>query len=122
MHITSLPYLEVDRFLANTTILAIPHPPGPTWDVAPPVKLFDAMAAGRPIVSTPRPATAQVLRETDSGLVASSDDTDAFAAAITSLLRDPATMKRLGANGRRAAETLFDWRILSDRLADAVLA
>jgi glycosyltransferase involved in cell wall biosynthesis len=114
-------YARLGTFLAGCTVLAVPHPPGPSWDAAPPVKLFDSMAAGRPIVATPRTETTRILRETRSGVSAASDSTEDLADAMANLLGADDRIHELGANARRAAAERYDWRILSDALADAIL-
>ncbi len=116
------PYADLGVILARATILCVPHPPGEYMDAALPVKLFDSMAAGRPLVVTPRAETVEVVRAADCGLVADGDETADLAAAIVRLADDPALAKRLGANGRAAAETRYDWRRIGSDVADAVLA
>jgi glycosyltransferase involved in cell wall biosynthesis len=117
----AIAYARLGTFLAGCTVLGVPHPPGASWDAAPPVKLFDSMAAGRPIVATPRTETARILRETDSGAAAASDSIEDLANALATVLAADDRMRELGANARRAAEGRYDWRILSNALADAML-
>jgi len=114
-------YEDLSGFLGAAALMAIPHPPHPYLDAATPVKLFDGMAAGRPTVATPRLETARILQRRDAGLVTAGDGIDALANAILRLLTDEALRNRLGANARQAAVDEFDWRIISDRLARAVL-
>lgn len=121
VRIETVPYLRVGAFMERCTVLAVPHPPGFAWDVAPPVKLFDAMAAGRPVVSTPRPSTAAIIREMEAGIVAPSDSIEDFADSLLTVLKDPEGAERLGARARQAAVERFDWRILSEFLAWQVL-
>jgi glycosyltransferase involved in cell wall biosynthesis len=102
-------------------VLAVPHPPGAYMDVATPVKLFDSMAAGRPVVVTPRLEAAQIVTTHRAGLVAASDDVDDVAGAIAWLLQDRALREELGANARRCAVEQFDWRLLASELATALL-
>jgi glycosyltransferase involved in cell wall biosynthesis len=121
VRIQQLPYEQLAAFLAGCEAMVIPHPPGAYFDVALPVKLFDGMAAGRPTVVTPRRETAAIVRGHDAGIVAGGDGADDLADAIGTLLRSDAERRRLGVNARRAAETAYDWRVISGALADAVL-
>jgi glycosyltransferase involved in cell wall biosynthesis len=111
----------LDGFLAQTAVLAIPHPPGAYLDSATPVKLFDSMAAGRPVAVTPRFETRRIVEDANAGVVAASDRVEDLAEAIWWLLRDEAVRHGLGDNARRAAVERYDWRILSGALADAML-
>ena len=122
IRMASVPYGDLPAFLAQAAVLAIPHPPHAYLDVATPVKLFDSMAAGRPLAVTPRIETARIVRDRDAGLVSSGESAEAVADVIIELLADPARRRRLGENGRRAAVEAYDWRHISDRVADAVLA
>lgn len=61
--------------------------------------LLEAMAQGTPVVSTAVMGTAEVLAGT-SGSVVVEESSDAFVAAITSLLRDPARRATLSAAAR----------------------
>ncbi len=121
IRMSEVPYNDIPRFLAAASVVAIPHPPGAYMDVAAPVKLFDAMAAGRPVVTTPRIETARFVGECGAGIVADSDSTEDLAAALAAVLSDREAAQRMGDQGRRCAVERYDWRVLSAQLADAVL-
>jgi glycosyltransferase involved in cell wall biosynthesis len=119
--VESVPYARLDAFLAEAAVLVIPHPPGAYYDVSTPVKLFDSMAAGRPLAVTPRTETRRIVEDCRAGVVATADGVDDLAAAIVTLLGSEALRAELGANARRSAVERYDWRVLSTALADAVL-
>jgi glycosyltransferase involved in cell wall biosynthesis len=120
IEIATADHADLSAQLARASVLAIPHPPGAYLDVALPIKLADAMAAGRAVAITPRTESARLVRAADAGIVAD-DGPEALAAALVTLLEDPALAARLGANGRRAAEADLDWRVIGDAVADRVL-
>ncbi|MEW5992576.1 MAG: glycosyltransferase family 4 protein [Chloroflexota bacterium] len=122
IEIATAPYDRLGETIAAASILCIPHPPNAYMDVALPVKLFDAMAAGRPLVVTPRTETAQIVREHGVGTIATGDAPADLATAIVALVSDEARLRELGARARAVAEERFDWRIVGDRIAGAVLA
>lgn len=119
--ISEVPYERLSAFLGAAAVLVIPHPPHVYWDAIVPIKLFDCLAAGRPLVVTPRTETARVIREASAGVVSRSDAVDDFAAALLDVLGDARRAGEMGGNARRAAEERYDWRLLSRRVADAVL-
>jgi len=122
IEIATAPYGRLSEALAAATVLAIPHPRISYWDAILPVKLFDSMAAGRPLVVTPRFETAQLVDRARIGIVADGDRAEDLATALARLLGDPKLARELGARGREAAERDYDWRVVSSRLADELLA
>jgi glycosyltransferase involved in cell wall biosynthesis len=121
VHISAVPYPALSQYLADTTVLAIPHPAHPYIDSAVPVKLLDSMAAGRPLVVTPRLETSRIVSDAQAGIVTASDTPDDIASALTACLEDGLGQKAFGQNARIAAEQRYDWQILAKRLADVVL-
>ena len=121
IHIESTDYQHIGAALARATVLAIPHPPATYLDVALPVKLFDSMAAGRPLVVTPRTETRALVERHGTGIVANGDSIDDLADALRAVLSDGSLARRLGATARQAAEAHFDWRVVGERVADVIL-
>lgn len=66
-----------------------------------PIKLLNAMAAGRAMVACA--SAAHPLRHEVNGLIVPDNDTDAFAQAVLRLLRDGALRRQLGLNARQTA-------------------
>lgn len=122
IEIGQTPYEQLGAQLGRATVLAIPTPAHAYWDSVAPVKLFDYLAAGRPVVSTPRTETAAILRERQAGLVAEADTAEAIAEPLVEVLDDPARARDLGANARVAAERDYDWSVIGERLATEILA
>jgi len=120
IEIGTVPYERLSPELGRATVFCIPTPFHPYWDSVAPIKLFDCMAAGRPIVTTPRTASMKLVDRADGGAVAAGDDANALATALLPLIADPARARRLGSNARALIEREFDWRIVSTRLADAL--
>ena len=121
VEVHTVPYQDVGVFLGRSSVLCIPHPPGRYMDAAMPVKVFDSMAAGRPLVVTPRIETARLVTSIGCGVVAKSDGAPDVASALLSALRDESAAQRMGAAARYAAEQRFDWGVLAQEVADALL-
>ena len=72
------------------------------------IKVMEALACGRPVVSTSVGCTGLDLVDGEELLIA--DGPEAFTAAVERLLSDSALRLRLSQNGRHAACERFDWR------------
>ena len=86
-----------------------------------PNKLYDYMAAGRPVLFAAAAAN-QPVREADCGRTVPPEDPASLVAAIRSLAAcSPAERERLGANARAYVEERHDYGQLADELADILL-
>jgi glycosyltransferase involved in cell wall biosynthesis len=84
------------------------------------LKLLEGLASGRPVVSTPVGAEGVSVRNGEHVVIA--DPGEPFAAAIVALLNDPDRRRALATAGRRLVEERYDWRVLGDRYAEALVA
>jgi len=91
-------------------------------DIAPwmsPLKLFEYMGGGKPMVASALPVLREVLRHGENALLASPDDPAAWAAAIRELAADPALGRRLAERAREDFLRGYTWRARAERvLAD----
>ncbi|NLX10502.1 MAG: glycosyltransferase family 4 protein [Chloroflexi bacterium] len=101
---------RVPRYLGTFDVCAMPHP----WTEhfayhTSPIKLFEYMASGRPIVASNLPGFAEVLRDGENGLLVPPGDAAALAAAIQQLRDDPALRERLVAQARADVLEHYTW-------------
>jgi glycosyltransferase involved in cell wall biosynthesis len=75
------------------------------------IKILEAMALGKPVVATTIGAAGIGVQHGEDILLA--DDPDAFAAAVTELLRDPAKARAIGDAGRRLVASRFSTEALA---------
>ena len=66
-----------------------------------PNKVWQAMAAGRPVVTADTPAVREVLRDDESALLVPAGDAEALGSALARLASDPGLRSRLGSAARR---------------------
>ena len=83
------------------------------------LKVLEAMAMGKAIVSTTRGIEGLELTERE---VVVADTREEFARAIVSLWRDSARRRALGQNARTLAEARYDWRALVPRFEEVFRA
>lgn len=75
---------------------------------------LEASAAGVPVVATAVGGTPEVVADRETGLLVPPADPAALAAALLTLLRDPATRSRMGAAGRRRMRERFTFAAQAD--------
>ncbi len=109
------PRAEIAAFLAMADVLVSPRAYGGNL----PLKIFDYLAAGRPIVATDIPTHRSVLAEDRAVLVA--PEPEAIAAGILDLLDDAPRARRLAAAARSYAKQHFGWSRFVDSV-DALYA
>jgi len=78
------------------------------------VKILDAWAMGKAVVSTS--IGCEGLAAEDGQNILIRDDPERFAHAVCAVLRNGALQQRLGAEGRRTVERLYDWEGLGEAL------
>jgi glycosyltransferase involved in cell wall biosynthesis len=74
-----------------------------------PLKLFEAMACGVPVIVTDLPGQADIVATSDCGVVVPPNDPPAIAAAVTRLAADPALARALGDRARAAVVERYSW-------------
>lgn len=80
------------------------------------LKIVEAMAMGRPVVSTT--VGCEGLRVTDGEDILLADDASTFAKNVLTLLADDMLRQRVGVRGKRLVEQSYSWESLADKLAD----
>ena len=121
VRVETTPYSDLSAALGRATVMCIPHPANVYFDVMLPVKLLDSMAAGRPLVVTPRKEMAAIVERFRCGLVTRGDGPDDLAESIGRLLDDESLARTLGRASRDAAEREYEWSVIGNRVADEIL-
>ena len=93
-----VPFEDVPSFLGAANVVVVPQRRTPDTEGQVPAKLFDAMALGRPIVSTRVSMIPEILE--GCGVVVESGQVPALAGAIAHLIDDPGDAQELGARAR----------------------
>ena len=110
-NVTFLPAIEkagVPGLLADADCGLVVLKPIPLFTTTYPNKMFDYMAAGKPVVLAIDGVARRLVEEADAGVCIPPGDPAALAAALQRLANDPALARELGRRGRAYVETHYD--------------
>lgn len=111
-----VPKSEMASALAAADVCLAILKPIPLYATTYPNKVFDYMAAGRPLLLAIDGVVRQVIEEAQAGLYVPPGDVAALAAAIRQLAADPQAARAMGRRGRQAVEEKFDRAALAEQL------
>ena len=83
-----------------------------------PVKMFEYMAAGIPVIASNFPIWREIIQDNECGICVDPLNPASIAEAIDFLATRPEQAKQMGLNGRRAAMEKYNWRCESRKMLD----
>jgi glycosyltransferase involved in cell wall biosynthesis len=115
-----VPYEEVPNWIGAMDVCVAPFRAdrGETS----PVKLFDALACGRPVIATAIPSVATIFSEDQGVVLVPPERPEAFADAIVHVLENREWATILGQRGRRFVEEQYSWAALLRGLRHELVA
>ena len=105
---------DVKPYIARATVYVVPLRIGGGTRL----KILEALAMGKAVVSTSVGAEGLNLRAGDEITIA--DEPAKFADAVLRLMENGSMRRELGDNGRRRVETEYEWRRIGEKFAGAV--
>lgn len=98
----------IPGYVASSDICLVPHHRCSHWDNTIPNKLFDYMAAGKPVIVSDVVPMKRIVYRNQCGLVYRSGDAKSLAEKISELC-DRSHREALGKNGMRAVREEYNW-------------
>jgi glycosyltransferase involved in cell wall biosynthesis len=109
---------EVPSLYAAADVCLVPLRDVPLFDAFVPSKLFEVLAAGRPVIGAVRGEARDILARSGGALLVDPERGDQLAEAVGKLRADPALRAELGRKGRAFAEQYYDRDVLASRYLD----
>ena len=103
------------HYMASDLCFAVTRPIGPNSDILTPIKLFESMGCGVPVVVREGTLAAKIVRCWHCGIVVPSSEA-AFLRELVRLGDDPRLVRALGAAGRKAFLDEYNWERMQARL------
>ncbi|MBB3353309.1 glycosyltransferase involved in cell wall biosynthesis [Rhizobium sp. BK049] len=105
---------DMPQTLAQASIVCLPS----YYGEGVPKVLIEAMACGRPIVTTDMPGCRELVVDSKAGLLVKPRDIESLTAALRALLLDHGKCEALGEEGRKLASTKYSLPIVVEGVLD----
>lgn len=106
---------KIPEILRGADVIVVPLKVQLTGAV--PSKLYEAMAMGKPVILIAGSEAAQIVKDTNCGIVVRPGDIEGLVAAIRYLKNNPVASRQLGLNGRDAAIQKYDRKNIANHFA-----
>jgi glycosyltransferase involved in cell wall biosynthesis len=112
-----VPPSTVPAWLRRFDVLVLPNSAGETISArhTSPLKLFEYMAAGRPVVASDLPSLREVLRDGENAVLVAPDDPHALAVGIRRVIEDERLAARVSAQASEDVKG-YTWTSRAERL------
>jgi len=107
---------DVRPFLASSTVFVLPS----YYREGIPRSLLEALAVGRPVITTDLPGCRETVRHGENGFRVPPRDVEALAGAMRAFLDDEVLAPMMGERSRLMAEERFDVRLINRKLLSAM--
>ena len=84
-----------------------------------PIKIFEYLALGKPVVATNLKGVSQIIKDGENGLLVEPDDPDGMAEAMLRIYEDKELRERLEQNARKSILE-YDWDIINKKIDNAL--
>jgi glycosyltransferase involved in cell wall biosynthesis len=105
------PQEQIPELIAGAIagLIPITNPRGRSSTGVSPLKLYETLACGIPVIATDLPGQAEVVRAGDCGIVIPCDDAAALAAAVATCAADPDAARAMGRRGAAFVRAEHSW-------------
>jgi len=110
----NVPHEEIPVYLASADILVIPE----TNEFRSPIKLFEYMAAGKPVVAPKKAGIEAIITHGVDGFMFEPGNASSFADAMMRILQNETVALKLGKNARKNVFANYTWEKHSKLILD----
>jgi glycosyltransferase involved in cell wall biosynthesis len=105
----TVPYDEVPDWINRVDAGVLPFPAWPPWNTCSPIKLFEYLACGKPVVATSIPAHKSVLGGKSFAFLAETPGPEGLAKAIEQARLQENNFKKIAEDARNFVKMNFSW-------------
>jgi glycosyltransferase involved in cell wall biosynthesis len=114
-----LGYLErkgVNSLLEKTRLGMVILEATPSYLDSLPVKMFEYMAAGLPVIASDFPLWRSIIEKAKCGICVDQTNPQEIREKIENLISDTVKLKQMGINGRKAVDEEYNWEVEEKKL------
>lgn len=111
-----VPYAEVPRFIHRADAGVLPFPDWVAWNTSSPLKLFEYLSCGKPVIASEIPAHLNVLQGKDYVVWAKDSSPEQLAEAIERLYAHKEEFKRRASKARDFVIANYTWERQAQKL------
>lgn len=115
-YLGEIPHRDVYGYCMGAVAGLLLYHPSPFHQFIVPIKLFELMACGVPVIASDLPFFRKTVYDQGCGLVVNPLDAQAVADAIIYLIEHPEEARRMGERGRELVRTEYNWESESKKL------
>lgn len=112
----------VKKVLARSVAGIVTLHPVPNHIESQPIKMFEYMSAGVPVIASDFPLWREIVVGNDCGVCVDPLDPKAIAQAVNYLVDNPGVAERMGGNGRKAVTEKYNWGVEESKLLNFYLS
>jgi len=109
-------YQDLLQYYSKLDICVMPQKPTAWFQHIMPVKFFEAMAFGRPVVTTDIGDIGGIVAQERCGTVIAEVSAEGIAEALRPLLENSQLRRQMGTNAREAVRQRYNWDVATSRL------
>jgi glycosyltransferase involved in cell wall biosynthesis len=118
----TIPYDDTPALLSASLAALVPKSDAPSCRYGlSPLKLFEAMACGIPVVASDLPGLNDIIRAHDCGITFAAGDPEALASSVGQLAADPERARAMGVRGREAVVASYSWDVRADQTEQVLI-
>jgi glycosyltransferase involved in cell wall biosynthesis len=120
-HFPQVPHESVFSYLAAADIFILPFSTSTTLKFHSPLKLFEYLSVGRPIIASNTWGIREIISHMENGILVNPDNVQEFATFADIIISDPALSARLSNNGLKTAQ-MYTWETRARKIVDLAFA
>ncbi len=121
-----VPPYEAQKYISSMDVLLAPYQKkvsvhgngGDTSAWMSPLKIFEYMASGKPMICSDMPVLREVLTPDQTAMLCAPDDVDVWCDALRTLIENPDRAQKIASEAKKEFLEKYTWRARASRIVD----